>query len=121
MTSTFVNNFDLCVSDLDLCVSDLNLSVIEFDLCVNDFDLCASNLDLSVTSTSVSMTSTSVSMSVIVFHGLRSISGFALSLYTVFLQLFPPRLSTSSGFKSLFMTLVKYCTLKVSMFGWWSF
>lgn len=119
MTSTFVNNFDLCVSDLDLCVSDLNLSVIEFDLCVNDFDLCASNLDLSVTSTSMSMTS--VSMSVIVFHGLRSISGFALSLYTVFLQLFPPRLSTSSGFKSLFMTLVKYCTLKVSMFGWWSF
>lgn len=110
VTSTTVNDFDLCVSDLDLFVSEIKLSVNDF-ITVNECDY---------------FSWTEVSGFSLIFLSLKkkkiiNFNFFSLvhsfSIVQSLSAAFSLHLSTSTGFKSLFMTLVKYCTLTVSMFG----
>lgn len=110
VTSTTVNDFDLCVSDLDLFVSEIKLSVNDF-ITVNECDY---------------FSWTEVSGFSLIFLSLKkkkfiNFNFFSLvhsfSIVQSLSAAFSLLLSTSTGFKSLFMTLVKYCTLTVSMFG----
>lgn len=112
VTSTTVNDFDLCVSDLDLFVSEIKLSVNDF-ITVNECDY------FSWTEVSgnfqFNFFATKKKKLIINFNCFSLVHSFSIvqSLSAAFSLL----LSTSTGFKSLFMTLVKYCTLTVSMFG----
>lgn len=109
VTSTTVNDFDLCVSDLDLFVSEIKLSVNDF-ITVSECDYFSwtevSGFSLIFLSLKKKKLSTSTSLALYTVLALYSLSA-AFSLH----------LTTNTGFKSLFMTLVKYCTLTVSMFG----
>lgn len=103
VTSTTVNDFDLCVSDLDLFVSEIKLSVNECDY-------------FSWTEVSgFSLIFLSLKKKIINFNFFSLVHSF--SIVQSLSAAFSLHLSTSTGFKSLFMTLVKYCTLTVSMFG----
>lgn len=126
----FINDLDLCVNNFDLYVSDLNHCQWLWPLCQWPWPLCQWNQALCqwlyycqwvwlffmdwgfwfqfnffVTQ----------KKKIINFNFFSLVHSF--SIVQSLSAAFSLHLSTSTGFKSLFMTLVKYCTLTVSMFG----